>query len=74
MGSGGKTKKRSTRRLKRTRRRFPRRKRGGYNPATDNGVYPTKPITSYPMGQSGALPDPKSTPNVFKHSPSASGL
>ena len=46
---------RTTRRVKRTRRVLP--KRGGYDPMKDNGTYPTK-MNGYPVGQSGALPDP----------------
>lgn len=50
-----KTMRRKTRRVKRTRRVLP--KRGGYDPMKDNTSYPTK-MNGYPVGQSGALPDP----------------
>jgi hypothetical protein len=61
-----KTKKRSTRRIKRTRRVMPRRKKtikrrmaGGYDPASDdNSFYPTK-MNGYPTMTNYALPDPK---------------
>jgi hypothetical protein len=53
-----KTMRRKTRRVKRTRRVMPRRKySGGYDPMKDNTSYPTK-MNGYPVGQSGALPDP----------------
>lgn len=53
-------KRRLTRKIKRTRRVMPRRRktyRGGYDPSKDNGTYPTR-MSGYPVGQSGALPDP----------------
>jgi hypothetical protein len=57
-----KTKKRGTRRMKKTRRVMPRRKkttRGGYDPASnDNSFYPTK-MNGYPTMSNYALPDPK---------------
>lgn len=52
-----KTMRRRTRRVKRTRRVMPRRFKGGYDPMKDNTTYPTK-MNGYPVGQSGALPDP----------------
>lgn len=53
-----KTSRRKTRRVKRTRRVVPRRRlKGGYDPMKDNTSYPTK-MNGYPVGQSGALPDP----------------
>ncbi len=52
-----KTLRRTTRRVKRTRRVMPRRYKGGYSPL-ENDKYPTVAPTSYPVGQSGALPDP----------------
>ena len=59
-----KTKRRGTRRIKRTRRVMPRRKktmkskmRGGYDPATDdNSHYPTR-MNGYPTLSNFALPD-----------------
>ena len=50
-----------TRKLRRTRRVVPRRKRtykGGYDPSKDNSTYPTRMSGGYPVGQSGILPDP----------------
>lgn len=53
-----KTLRRKTRRVKRTRKVIPRRRfKGGYDPMKDNTSYPTK-MNGYPIGQSGALPDP----------------
>ena len=48
--------------LRRTRRRLPKtlRKRGGYSPTEGNGGNYGNPPNSYPVGQSGALPDPTS--------------
>jgi hypothetical protein len=57
-----KTKRRGTRRMKKTRRVMPRRKkttRGGYDPASnDNSFYPTR-MNGYPTMSNYALPDPK---------------
>ncbi len=57
-----KTKRRGTRRIKKTRRVMPRRKKttkGGYDPATnDNSFYPTR-MNGYPTMSNYALPDPK---------------
>jgi hypothetical protein len=57
-----KTKRRGTRRMKKTRRAMPRRKkttRGGYDPASnDNSFYPTR-MNGYPTMSNYALPDPK---------------
>lgn len=59
-----KTKKRSSRRIKKTRRVLPRRRKtrkttGGYDPASnDNSFYPTK-MNGYPIMTNYALPDPK---------------
>ena len=61
------TKQRKNRKsLRRTRRKLPKtlrraRRVGGYSPTEGNGGNYGHPPNSYPVGQSGALPDPAST-------------
>ena len=50
---------RKTRKLKRTRKAGLRKThRGGYNPVTDNDVFPTAVPRGYPTSTNWALPDP----------------
>ena len=52
-----KTRKQLRRKLRKTMRLI--KKRGGYSPMGVNGGNEGYPITSYPEGQTGALPDPE---------------
>lgn len=56
-----KTRKQLRRKLRKTVRRI---KKGGYSPIGPNGGNEGHPITSYPVGQSGALPDPMAAMGV----------
>lgn len=56
-----KTRKQLRKKLRKTMRRI---KKGGYSPIGPNGGNQGTPITTYPEGQSGALPDPMAAMGV----------
>jgi hypothetical protein len=57
-----KTRKQLRKKLRKTMRRPI--KKGGYSPVGPNGGNEGYPITSYPEGQTGALPDPMAAMGV----------
>lgn len=57
-----KTRKQLRKKLRKTMRRSPRR--GGYSPVGPNGGNQGHTPTTYPQGQSGALPDPMAAMGV----------